>query len=381
MLPAQKSQKGGQPNALAQASKSVPKVTTIKTAPKAKIAVQSKPALPYARATRGLTLKGPKDKGATQIQNRLKKKSPWFQSILDPSHGADAKIPDETGVETGTTQLVFKDTINANAGGVAGFRTSTLYVNQAAVPDLTALEGDDGYNYDELGPLASTLELTWVAKGGFVGASDLRHITNAHRIVSASLSVQPETSLADNKGEYTLFSSAFTYEGTPLYSDIVNKYKSATIPMNVNSPGIVRWYPIAREDISFKSFIQTDGTTFSDAISSGNDIPYWELGFVGVGLSPGATFRICVTINYEFVPKFNSLNVLDSSPSPSDATEVDLVENWVQEMPVATTTTVNKVSSSPTTVSPQHGENDGDTGFGMFFNVVKEILPFAALLL
>lgn len=381
MLPAQKSQKGGKTTK----SVTVAKKTQTKTAPKPlqKQPVRNRPSLPSAGSTKGLTFKGPKPKGVEQIQGRLKKKSPWFQSILDPLHGADAKIPDETGVETGTTQLVFKSTITANAGGMAGFRTSTLYINQADIPDMsqTALVSDDGYNYDKLGPLSTPISMIWNAEGGFEGAADLRSITNQHRIVSASLTVQPETSLADNKGEYTLYSSAFAYEGSPNYDDYMNKYKSATIPMNVNSPGEVRWYPLAREDISFKEFLATDGTVFNDVIASGDDIPYWELGFVGQGLSPGATFRICVCINYEFVPKFNTLNVLDSSPSPQDAQETDLVENWVQDMPVATTTTVRKVSSSPTTVTPQHGETDEGTGFGMFFNVVKEILPFMAMVL
>lgn len=383
MLPAQKSQKGGNTNAAVPA-KQVPALK--KQPPRAQVKVVQKPrkrmlgngGIPRAPVSKGLKFKGPKPKGEEQIQKRLQKKSPWYTSMLNPIHGADAKIPDETGVETGTTQIVYKVAVTANAQGMAGYRVKSPYVNNVPNP---AFPTQEGHNFDHLAPTSSAATIDWVWGGEFDGAPDLKAISGGHRIVSAALMVQPEVSLADNKGEYTLFSAPFTLETSPQYLDYMNKYKSSTIPLNTNKPGIVRWYPIEREDISFASFIQTDGTTFSETLSTADDVPMWELGFLGTGLVVGATFRVTVVVNYEFLPRYNSLNVLSGTPSPQDATETDLVLNWTQDMDVAGTTNTSIVSSSPKTVSPQHGENDNGTGFGMFFNVLQEILPFVGLLL
>lgn len=378
MLPAQKSQKGGEkpgPKAKVDALPAAPKGRS--AAAPAKKMVRSE--IPKAPVNRGLKMKMPKGKGEEQIQRRLKKQSPWFNSILNPLHGADAKIPDETGVETGTTQIVFKDTVTANANGLAGWRSNTLYINSVNI-DATPTE-IIGHNYDHLADDAGLINIDWNSTNQWPGADDLKAITGSHRIVSASLTVMPETSLATNQGEFTLFSAPFTVETSPHYLDYVNKYKSTTLPVNCNKPGIVRWYPIAKEDISFKNFIRTEGTRFATTISDDASVPLWELGFIAAGVEAGATFRVTCVVNYEFVPRYNSLNVLGTSPSPQDATEVDLVENWVQDMDVAGTVSFASAASAPKTVEPQHGENDEGTGFGMFFNVVKEILPFAAALL
>lgn len=374
VLPAQKSQKRSQPTK--PEVKKVAAQAQLKQKPTPASAVKRKGGLPVAPINRGLRSKLPRDKGGDQIQKRLQKQSPWFNSIINPLHGADAKIPDETGVETGTTQVVFKDTVTANSFGVAGWRTVSLYIN-----DVEFGETGYGRNFDHLAPTAGLGSVGWVSQGQWPGADDLKAITNAHRVVSASLVVMPETSLSQNQGEFTLFSAPFTTETSPLYTDYVNKYKSTTMPLNCGKPGIVRWYPVTKEDISFKSFMTTNADAFSETISNIESCPLWELGFLAAGCEPDATFRITMVVNYEFIPRFNTLNVLDVSPSPADATEVDMVENWVQDMDVAAPTSFAVAASAPKTVSPQHGENDDGTGFGMFFNVVKEILPFAAALL
>lgn len=322
-----------------------------------------------------------------QINQRLKKKSPWFQSILDPMKGADCKIPDETGVETGTLQLIQRATVTANANGVCGLRVISPYVNSVNNVDLETL----GRNFQDVSPTATGSTITWgggppagwIAGEGypFDGVDEFKAITNAHRIVSAEILVQPETSLATNKGEYCLFSTPFAVEGSPIYSDYLNLYKSVAVPVNVNKAGSSRWFPLAREDLNFKSFMSTVGDTLSYVITDVTATPYWGFGFVTDGVEEDATFRVTMIVNYEFIPTFNTLNILDATPSPQDATETDLVENWVQEMPVNTIESQTKASSSPSSVTPQHGENDSGTGFGMFFNVISELAPLALALL
>lgn len=151
------------------------------------------------------------------------------------------------------------------------------------------------------------------------------------------------------------------------------------MPINCNKASCVLWYPVARQDWSFKSFIRTDGNDLNNDDLDSGALPPWTLGFLAAGAAEGVVFRVTMVTNYEFIPKYNTLNILGCSPSPQDVTETDLVENWVQEMPVAKPISQQVVASSPSSVSPSHEENE--TGFGMFAEVVKEILPFALALI
>ncbi len=350
-------------------------------------AVTSGPRLPNAPVTKPLTLRMPKGKATSKdaIQERLKKKSPWFTSITDPLRGAGCKIPDETGVETGTCQIVVRDTVQLNGLGFAGARVLSPYVNSQVIASNPA-----GRNYQKTTTASNPgSSIVWSGPTGlndgsawaFPGVSELITVSNAHRIVSAAMYVQPETSLADNNGEIVLFASPFSTIDAPTSSDYINSYKSVTVPVNSNEAAVIRWYPVAREDWSFKSFIRTDGTVLSEQDSSDGAYPPWSFGFIVLGGSAtdSPVFRFTIVINYEFIPSFNTLNVLGTGPSPVDAQEVDLVENWVQDMPVAQAISQQAAAVSPSTVSPKH--EDEETGFGMFTHMVGEALPFILPLL
>lgn len=358
--------------------------------PKAKpsVSVQKGP-IPRTRPVKGLTYKAPKDKGPHRgdlIAKRLQKKSPWYTSIQDPLHGADCKIPDETGVETGTFQLVQRVTIAVPAisGGVAGVKLTTPYINASVGhAGLTAPAG----NYQVTSDDSTSAAIVWsnsYAGGGpggleFDGAADIRAVTNAHRIVSAAMYVQPEASSLQNSGEICLFSAPFTSITDPNYNAYLNHYKSVVVPCNTNSASVVRWYPFSRQDWSFKSFIRTDGYEDNKDDVTDASFPLWQFGFLASGLQGDSIIRATIVVNYEFIPRYNTLNVLDASPSPNDAMEVDLVENWVQQMPVATPISTRIASSSPDSVSPKHEDND--TGFGMLLDVIGELAPIALALI
>jgi len=309
---------------------------------------------------------------------------------MDPLHGADAKIPDETGVETGTCQLVERIQLKTNAQGVTGLRVITPYINY--IPNTGGALGP-GQNLQYPSSSATTLAVDWgstnftanawssLAGDPFSSASGFQTITNQHRIVSAAMYVQPEVSLSDASGEYCLWMSDFSAESAPLYDQYLNRYKSVSIPLNSpTNSGVIRWFPVNRQDWSFKNFYGTDRTVLSDDDDSSDSIPPWQFGFL-TNCPADVTFRATVVVNYEFIPKNNVLNVLDVSPSPQDSMEVDLVERWVQDMPTAAPIKETVASSSPSSVTPPPGENDSGTGFGMFFNVVKELAPLALALL
>lgn len=320
-------------------------------------------------------LKMPKEKGPDQIQKRLQKKSPWYNSILDPLHGADCKIPDETGVETGTLQCLHRVNLTADSGGVVGLVMNNPY------PKSSSGTPDPNF-YLVNGTSSTSTNILWESTGRLLDSTQpLLDYAASTRIVSAAVTVQSEASLAFNQGVYTTYAAPFvplsSTEDFPRSGNILdfvqNHYKSAIIPVNNNRPAMVRWYPFARDELSFKDFIST---------SSENDVGYhtaWPLMILGTGLAPNSVHQFQIIVNYEFVPQTNAINILDAAPSPKDATEVDLVENWVQTMDVGTMTSSARISSSPSTVSPSH--EDDATGFGMFANVVSEILPYALALL
>lgn len=361
-----------------KAQKSVQVVKQVKAKQptlKANLRSRGIPSAPYSGG-----LKMPHGGSQTQIHDRLKKKSPWYTSIKDPLHGADCKIPDETGVETGTLQIVQRFTTTANAEGVAGAKLITPYVNSVALGD------PNGSNIQIITPGSNAIAMEWGDLAGnpgkataFDGVADIKAISKQHRIVSCCLIAQSEAALATNSGEICGWVTDFADTAAPLYDTYLNLYKTAVLPVNSNSALTVRWFPVTRQDWSFKSFLDTDRKTFDTDDSDDEAIPTWNLGVCCKGMTPGTVVRITAVVNYEFIPTYNTLNVLDVSPSPNDVTEVDLVESWVQEMPISAPISQKTAASSPATVAPQHGEEP--TGFGMFADVVMEIIPFALALL
>lgn len=352
------------------------------------------PRLPSAGVSKGLSLKMPnvpKGDVGSQIHKRLKAKSPWYQSINDPLHGADAKIPDDTGVETGTIQCVTRASFTTNSSGVGGCKIISPYVNSVSPTGQLV----PGQNFQFVNPTGTLTTVSWGAANAlagwtaglgfpFSGIQELQSAADSHRIVSCEMIVQPEAALADNQGEYTLFVQPFRNQTSSLYQDYMNSYKAVTVPVSSNTPSAVKWFPFTREDFTFKSFWNLIGTALQEDDDGDADVqvcPFWNLGVLTSGCASGVTFRITMIVNYEFIPLTNVLNLLDTSPSPVDQQEVDLVEGWVQDMPVAQPISLKQASSSPETVTPQHGENDQGTGFGMVFNVIKELAPLALALI
>jgi hypothetical protein len=302
-----------------------------------------------------------------QIQRRLKNKSPWYQSIIDPLHGADCKIPDSTGVETGTLQLVQRVALTVPANGTTGLRTSCLHPNKYST--------GFAHNFQPLSDVIAGV-VYWGTPAAFDTQDPLAAYSQGVRVVSASIFMQSEASLATNGGVFTgynipidqVLSSALTVD------DYQNQYKASLIPINNNEPVIVRWYPVKKDGWAYDQFYEASAASIST-----ESAPWNELGVIISGASVGAVYEATIVVNYEFIPHYNAINILDASPSPSDAMETDLVENWVQEMDVSTITTNKKMATSPSSVQPSH--DDDVSGFGMFFNVIAELAPLALGLL
>jgi len=344
------------------------------------ITMEHDPRIPTGKPSHALSLAKAGGGYASQIQSRLRNKSPWYTSIQDPLHGADCKIPDATGEETGVLQIVQRISVAGNDSGVAGMRVLTPYINSLVTTD------GNGINYQFINTASTAIGITW-GNGTidgynhgyqFTGADDLKAISNAHRVVSACMIVEHEASAMENQGEITMWCSPFSDTNSPLYNTYLNLYSSVTVPLNINKPATIRWFPLSRETMGINSF-DPRIVSYCDFLDTSTEDPvFWEFGFLADGLATGVNFKVTIVVNYEFLPLFNTLNVLSVSPSPIDEEEESLVTGWVETMPAASIMSESRANSSPGTVSPQHG--DEPTGFGMIANVVKEIIPFLALL-
>jgi len=340
------------------------------------------PRIPRTSASHALSASSTPGGHSEQIQRRLKGKSPWYSSIMDPLHGADCKIPDTTGEETGTIQLIQKATVIANGNGMAGLRILTPYINEGS-------DTSTSINYQIPTPTASIspINIAWGDGANigfnygypFTGAADIQGVTNAHRVVSMEMIVEHEASGLNNQGEMNLAAVPWQTAGSPLYSDHQNLYSAVQIPLNQNKPAVVRWFPMNRQAFNYTAFQYTNCDEVGQDDEPDTSAPVWTLEFLANGCASGITFKITMVVNYEFLPIYNTLNILSLSPSPVDVEEEQLVGNWVETMPVAEPGSDKRVNSSASTVSPQHG--DEPTGFGMIANVISEIIPFVSLLL
>lgn len=362
-----------------------PALATASSAGKSKVQVVSKRSgppsggLPVTNPSKPLRFKQPQLKGKNQeelITNRLKKKSPWYQSLVDPLRGADVKIPDSVGVETGTLQLVQKGTIRtASPGTIAGIRTVCLH------PNLSG-SGPDPENYQELLTTSTVTDLDWnPSLLEFDTSRVLQQYAQGVRVVSASLSVQSEASLNSNQGAFTAYCLPYGHSLTPNSQPLSvyqNYYKSAVIPINNNQPAEVLFFPVKENGGMYDMFYRPEQPTGAGYDDSGPDNPIWEMGII-INTTATVDYLWTICVNYEFIPLENSINILDAKPSPTDAQEVDLVENWVQDMPITGMVSTKKVSTPPmTSPVPEPG---APTGFGMFFEVLKELAPLALALI
>lgn len=305
-----------------------------------------------------------------RIHGNLKKKSPWYQAIMNPAQGAGIKIPDDVGVETGTLQLSFESAFTTNASGIGGWRCFTPY------PNAIGGAGTPGENYNILNPASGVASLTWLSGAPFPTNEVLRAYSRAVRITSYALYCQPEVSLAEAQGEMILSFDIFGFNEAPDIDTHRNSFGAGIMPLNECKPMKVIWTPASRNQNTYKSFFDTYFESFGQ---DDNEVPTWHTQILVQGCAPSQVFRVRCVVNYEFIPYANAIDILSANPSPMDATEVDLVESWVADTPATRPSSTTEISTAPgAAILEDHGPQDGGpTGFGMFFDILTEVLPEA----
>jgi len=325
--------------------------------------------IPRSAPTRPLHVKGlPQDRRVKRekIHGNLKGKSPWYAACRDPAQGAGIKIPDDVAVETGTMQCVVETSFTANGSGFGGLRTISLLPNTA---------GGAGENYQEMDPLSGPTSVMWLTASDFPTNASLGSFSAGVRVASAAIYVQPEVSLGSAQGEMILGWDAYRYSVATTLDDYRNGYGTSIMPINVSKPMVSRWTPISIKKKTYTAF--TPPNLPSLGIYEGA-CPQWSLFAIVNGGQANATFRVRIVVNYEFLPAYNAIDILSANPSPCDVTDVELTETWLAEENAVGTISDAEMAKAPGAgVEEQHPQDGGDTGFGMFAEILAEVMPYA----
>jgi hypothetical protein len=330
---------------------------------------------------------------SSNIQERLKKKSPWFDSIMSPINGGGVKIPDPVGTNTATYQHVESVNVNANEQGISGLRIISPYINNYQYGQT---EGP-GSNYQIVSTTGTLANLNFVGAnpsgiGAFPFGDDLpasmKANAQSHRIVSGYVVAETEVSTLADAGEMCAFVKPFSCNPHSVpYSVLQSQWDTTLTPVNKHRAVAARHYPISSDyvpfncaseiadqeppAISYQDFVDPN-IEYDDTPTADQGVIPWEMGVVCVGMTPGSIVRYKIVINYELIPK-TMTSFISGKPSPVDATQIDLVSGWVSECEI-TGLVSDKEAASPAKESTV--EDNDPTGFGMIFNVVQEMAPF-----
>lgn len=307
------------------------------------------------------------DKSHEQMDENLKKKSPWYQSLRDPVQGAGAKIPDETGINTATMQFIQKVSVAVNANGLAALEIMTPYINSVG--------SAQGSNYKISSITSASAGLTWGAAGFFSNSTSMQSVANAARVVSAALYGEYEGSTLNDSGDVTTYFLPYAPNALTNVQSIQSRYGSSVIPINKarSKPSVARWFPINITNQSYKDFVVPTASSYGVGFC-----PQWVLGAIFQGL-PASTGSVIFTIavNYEFIPSLNTIDFISPTASPIDPIEEQMVQQWTQEdaqTGLAPSKLVDVQPGSQVVDAAVQGTT-AESGFGMLGGIITELAP------
>jgi len=336
------------------------------------------------------------------IQARLKKKSPWFSSIMDPLANGAVKIPDPVGTDTGTYQHVENVSVPVNHNGVSGLRVVCPYINSNTGGSSTTCCNYQVTNDNPTPNGSSVTNLQWSDGNNlhnmisFARIPDMmKAVAQSHRVVSAWVVAQPEVSTLNDAGEMCAFVTPFSCNTADIsYPSMQSQWDTSLLPVNQHKPLVARWYPLSSDfelfnghilvpngeagpsTISYQDFLDPNPPNLDDGV-----VP-WEFGVVCTGMTPSTGIvRYQIVVNYEYIPKTSTGSISGATADRNDITESNLVSSWVSDCAVTGVVPQSTVSRPPSATTVP----DEPSGFGMMFNVIEEMLPMmgkaAALLL
>lgn len=244
----------------------------------------------------------------------------WTGSLINPCHKG-ARIPDPfTLIPTGVFQVQADLTFTVNAGNVAGFTI-------------------DPYAccYLGLGADATAATLTWDGTAGYdpksldgAGRSFLDNYCAQWRVVSACADVYYAGTTNNDGG----IAYGFSAPGVQIGKTNVVNYTTRNLPIQAHS---VDLYPSAEQypvrngmRINWLPNGAVPTVTFTTAkITDGfKDNNYCYFGYMAEGAYTGMILATKITVNYEFIAKTDSMNIIPMERPAMKTASIDWERAW-----------------------------------------------------
>lgn len=311
---------------------------------------------------------------AAEMEKKLKDSSVYFQSILDPLQGAGAKIPDLTSTPTSTFQMVQRIALTAGSNGVCGIALPSPHY---AAANVGASPANVYAGYQIADASSTAAAITWGAVQAWTGYTSFSTSVQVARTVSAGLYAEFQGTELQDSGQFTIGFVPGILVTPPSVTVASSSPYSSIVPINRNTPCIVRYLPQGFYDVGF---LMPNGGSGPNTDS---------MYIVASGLPAGTEVLITFVGNYEFQPTRQSVNLIDIQPSPNDMIECSKVSQWCQEINSTGIVNAKYVDVTPSSVAAekaevailQNAEDDSLGGLGMLGRILDFALPVLTTLL
>jgi hypothetical protein len=320
----------------------------------------------------------------------------YYRTLVDPFECYGEKIPDQSTDYTSPFSVVFRLTLAAFVAGPGSLEYYSGFALNSLRPDdclysisYNSITGAVTYApYDAGGP----------APGDLPKFKSLVELYQSCRLVSAGVGIASSASSLNDQGAITAVpipakgsypgdsTSPYNMSGDPDYatiSKLQSAVKSFKAPVK-EGPVTMRYCPMGSAG---QTYTQYPGTTVTAV-----NLP-WYGGFVFLctGLAQTSTFELTIRLNYEGIPRSNSVDLVNPKISKMDTIRFEHALNEMAEQPlvingaaaqkeVHQSGTAGGESGTYHRVEPTHPQ--GKSGFMGFLDHVwkstKKILPEAA---
>jgi hypothetical protein len=264
--------------------------------------------------------------------------NPYFETIVDPFNVRGVRIPDLDVHKSCPFSVTDRRTLTVNAGGVCGVSYGiggTLAASpQASLVPISnnAIAGAANFAVGMvLGTGATTAGLypaigagTWIQLTQWTTTSDSipASFTNI-RLVSAGLAINFLGNFTDCAGKITIASCPRFQQRSTLgigltVDQLANLPSAKIVPVNQMEGASCCYRPTDNRSLAYTS---TDVTHTPASVSDWDQIAQslgGEMYAVVSGATAGQTFQVTFVGNYEGIPRWNTLSLLGSTPSPVD---------------------------------------------------------------
>lgn len=292
--------------------------------------------------------------------------NPYYLTLDEPAIYMGVRIPDDSDLNTVTFSLVKRITLTVSSNGVASLLLGQCYSAGAPVgtlipnPAVQTVGGGGSYVVGYKNNSAATAGALFNTAAGAGGSTPITldswngtaqgvpSLCVSARLVSAGCTFRSTASTISNEGLFTgaflpkgyVYGQGSSYYMAGLTSDLVAAIPDS-IQVPVNSPDgmTLKYQPL---DETCRTFVDLDIDPTSTDIATQDLFNPGAFLFCATGASANTTIQVCLVMNFEGVPRYNTLvfqNALDSAPDD----------------PIAVAEAMNKISEQETAVAGTEG--------------------------